>query len=397
MPFNYGDIPESEVKPYLPILHNVWKICTELGWNFLSHAFTEISLNVYKLAYERLKDTVDTAKLIMAEKIDGTKIVNYSLSPPFYTIRNDMQSGTMKLVYGDSVDSTFIVCNNFLEKPQIGLLMNCHLEDGWPVDWWTVSGDDELLDRRHLKLGIKLRDLPSKGNMAFVGWKAMEILKDIRNERTPQWAGSPYFTGPNRMSGALNCIMESSNYELFFHLYNAYNSKRLYGMKDLIFDYTPFPSLLKTATFLDQPGWVLRTVGLTTGLFWSIQGFQESNIQYFKENFSEIWELLATRKWEKDGIPLPQTTLDWQYLAIKEKKDYVKKFTRLSQKARYLTIDQLGIDLEDAYRGVFLDYTYEDPPETLSYDRIISIGMGKKAKILKTELETVNRDFLTPP
>ena len=397
MPFTYGDIPNSEVKPYIPIMTNIWKIFTELGWKYLFDTFKEISLNVYKLAFERLKSTVDTAKLIMAEKMDGTKVVNYSLSPPFYTIRNDMQSGSMKLVYGESVDSTFIVCNNFTEKPEIGLLMNCHLEDGWPVDWWTVAGDDELLDRRHLKLGIKLRDLPANGNMSFVGWKARQILQDIRNERSPHWADSPYFTGPNRMAGALNCLLETSNYELFFHLYNAYNSKRLYGMKDLIFDYTPFPSLLKTATFMDQPNFVLRTVGLTTGLFWSVQGFHESNINYFTENFAELWEVAMKRRWEKDGIPIPQTTLDWRYPYMKEKQDLVKKLTRVSKKDAYLTIDQLGIDLEDAYKGVFLDYTYEDPPETLSHDRIISFGMGKEAKILKTEIETVNRDFLSLP
>ncbi len=397
MPFTYGDVPESEVKPYIPVMPNIWKILTELGWNYLFDTFKLLSLDVYKLAQERLKSTVDTAKLIMADKIDGTKIVNYSLSPPFYTVRNDLQSGAMKLVYGESCDSTFIVNNNFTDKPEIGLLMNCHLEDGFPVDWWTVAGDDELLDRRHLKLGIKLRDLPAKGNMSFVGWKAMDILRDIRNERTPQWSDSLYFTGPNRMTGAINCILESSNYELFFHLYNMYNSKRLYGMKDLIFDYTPFPPLLKTATFMDQPNWCLRTVGLTTGLFWSIQGWHDRNISYFTENFSELWELLMRRKWEKDGIPFPQTTLDWHYPNIKEKKDMLRKFTRVSKKNAYLTIDQLGIDLEDAYKGVFLDYTYEDPPESLSHDRIISIGMGKEAKILKAEVETVNRDFLSPP
>lgn len=391
MPHTYGDIPDSEVKSYVPLMHNIWKAFTEFGWKVISDAFMELSRNVHKLAFERLKSTVDTAEMIMADKMDGTKVVNYSLSPPFYTIRNDLQSGAMKLVYGESVDSTFIVCNNFMEKPEIGLLMNCHLEDGFPVDWWVVSGDDELLDRRHLKLGIKLRDLPSKGNMAFVGWKAMDILRDIRNERTPQWADSPYFTGPNRMSGALNCLLETSNYELFFHLYNMYNSKRLYGMKDLTFDYTPFPPLLKTATFMDQPQFVLRTVGLTTGLFWSVQGFHDSNIIYFKDVFAEIWDVLMNQKWEKDGVPLPQTTLDWRYPHMKEKKDFVKKFTRVPKNEARITLDQLGLDLEDIYKGVFLDFTYEDDPQSLSHDSIISIGMGKEAKILKESIETVNR------
>ncbi|MFX1297999.1 MAG: hypothetical protein ACFFD2_24510 [Promethearchaeota archaeon] len=67
---------------------------------------------------------------------------------------------------------------------------------------------------------------------------------------------------------------------------------------------------------------------------------------------------------------------------MKEKKDMVKKFTRVPKKDARLTLDDLGIDLEDAYKGVFLDYTYEAPPEALSHDRIISIGMGKDAQVL---------------
>lgn len=389
MPFTYGDIPDSEEKPYLPIMHNIWKLFQELGWNPLLKIFEDLSYNVYKIGYERMKSTVDTAKLVMEEKIDGTKVVNYSLSPPFYTIRNDLQAGSMKLLYGESFDSTYVVSNTFDDtNRQIGFLMNCHLEDGFPVDFWTVSHDDDLLDRRHIKLGIKLRDLPARAkNYDDIGWKAREILLDVRNERTPQWTDSPYFTGACRLTGVLNCLLELSNYELFYHVYNNYNTKRVYRMKDLIFSVTPFPQLLYSGIFMDPAPFILRIIGLTTGLNWVIQGFHERNIQYLKEQFSEMWYIILTRAWERDGIPTPQVSLDWQYPNLKERKDFTKKFTRVSTKNTRITLDDLNIDLEDAYRGVFLDYTFEDPPETLSHDSIISIGMGKEAQVLQENSE----------
>lgn len=397
MPFTYGDIPACRDKHFIPLMPNMWKLFLEVGWEKLSGIFMELAYNVYNLGYERLKNTVDTAKLILEGKLDGTTIVNYSLSPPFYTIRNDLQSGTLKLLYGESCDSTFIICNTFDETEQIGFLMNCHLEQGLPVDWWTVSHDDELLNRRHLKLGIKLKDLPAKSkNYDQIGWRAREILQDVRNERTPQWSNSAYFTGACRMTGVMNCLLELSNYELFFHLYNSYNTKRLYGLEDLMFSYTPFPPLLSTAIFLDQPGFVLRTVGLCTGLNWSLQGFHDSNIKYFKENFAETWDILMNQAWLQ-GIPLPQMTLDWKYPHIKEKKDYMEKFTRVTALKRHLLLDDLGINLEEAYKGVFLNYSYEDDPETLSHDKIISIGMGKDAIVLQKKVKDINRDFLSSP
>jgi len=390
MPYQFGDIPDSEEKPYIPMLHNIWKLYLELGWEKVLHIFEELSYNVYNLGYERLKNTVDTAKLIMEGVLEGTHIVNYSLSPPFYTIRNDLQSGSQKIIYGSSCDSTFVICNTFDDKKrEIGFLMNCHLEDGFPIDWWTISKDDELLDRRHMKLGMKLRDLPAKGDYEFIGKRTLEILKDVRNERTPQWSSSAYFVGPCRMTGVMNCLLELSNYELFFHIYNSYNTKRLYKLNDWLFYYYPFPSLLYQTTFVEQSQFILRVLGLTTGHLWSIQGFHEKNIDYFTENFSEMWEILRVRTLEKDGIPIPQTTIEWKYPNIKNKKDFVKKFTRIIQKNQRITIDDLGIDLEDAYKGVFLDFTFQDPLEKISHDCIISIGMGKDAQILKENIDNI--------
>ncbi|MHA1130682.1 MAG: hypothetical protein ACTSQI_04395 [Candidatus Helarchaeota archaeon] len=391
MPYTFGDIPDSRDKPYIPIMHIIWKLYLEIGWDPLKKIFDELAYNVYNLGFERLKNTVDTAKLIMEGKLDGTNIMNYSLSPPFYVIRNDLQAGSLKMLYGESCDSTFIICNTFDQDQEIGFLMNCHLEDGVPVDFWTVNKDDELMERRHLKLGVKLKDLPKKlKTYDEIGWKAQEILQDVRNERTPQWTTSAYFTGACRMTGVMNCLLEISNYELFFHLYNSYNTKRLYKLDDLMFSYTPFPSLLYTATFMSQYDFILRTVGLTTGLNWALQGWHESNITYFQNEFAEMWDILVNQTWLKDGIPMPQMTLNWRYPYIKEKKDYVKKFSRTSEKKTLLTLDQLDIPLEDAYKGIFLDFTPEDDPQSLSSNNIISIGMGKDAKVLKEHIRNTN-------
>ena len=110
-----------------------------------------------------------------------------------------------------------------------------------------------------------------------------------------------------------------------------------------------------------------------------------------------MWDILMNEAWLKDGIPTPQMTLDWKYPYMKEKKDFVKKFTRITELKKRLLLEDLGIDLNDAYKGVFLDYTHEDDLDSNLNNKIISIGMGKDAKVFQDQIKPKTQDFLSPP
>ncbi|MHA1386191.1 MAG: hypothetical protein ACTSR3_20755, partial [Candidatus Helarchaeota archaeon] len=109
---------------------------------------------VYNVLKERLNMTIFTAKEVVQDKIKNPEqVLTYLLFPPVASIRTDLQQGTMKLLYGDSVDLSFIVMRD--ESEDIFFILSGHCEDGIPVDWWMTGSDDDLLTRRHSKIGIK--------------------------------------------------------------------------------------------------------------------------------------------------------------------------------------------------------------------------------------------------
>jgi len=76
--------------------------------------------------------------------------------PPVIPLRADLTQGTMKLLYGDSLDMTFFALTDL--DQELLFLLNGHMENGIPVDWWLIGPDDEVFERRHIKYGFKLKD-----------------------------------------------------------------------------------------------------------------------------------------------------------------------------------------------------------------------------------------------
>ncbi|MHA1315888.1 MAG: hypothetical protein ACTSRB_18450, partial [Candidatus Helarchaeota archaeon] len=111
-------------------------------------------------------------------------------------MRSDLQQGSMKLLYGESIDVSYVAVRD--DTLEIQLILNGHLEDGIPVDWFVISETEDIMQRRHLKTGIKLKDIfkkSKKKDFISCGTAIRDILLDIRNERSPQWANSAYQIG----------------------------------------------------------------------------------------------------------------------------------------------------------------------------------------------------------
>ena len=381
MPYTYADIPENvQTKRYMPLLHNIWNGYKEFGWDYLQKTFKIFTEDFYTVATNRLNESILTSKQVIEGTIkEPEKVVAYAFFPPVITIREDLQTGTAKLLYGDSVDTSFLVVDD--DTREILFLLNTHIEDGIPVDWWSVGPDDEVLDRRHMKLGLKLRQFPQKiKKFTEVGLKSMDILRDIRNERTPQWSQSNYMTTLVWVSAVVNQIEYQSNYEALGGLWDGIEATQ-FGLPDHLFCYCPWPPLIRTLTYLGRPNFILRLSGLSTEHRLYTQGANRGNLAWLEKNVPELVDLFLRQGWEKMGIHRPSETITEEYPYLKEKRDIPKKYTMTSKEQKRILCEDLGLTWKEAASGVYLNVTHETPEtEPIDASHVISTGVGTETK-----------------
>ncbi|MDD1776946.1 MAG: hypothetical protein LUQ65_02175 [Candidatus Helarchaeota archaeon] len=385
MPFTFADIPENvHTKKYLPLLHNIWKGYQEFGWEYFQKVFKIFTSEFYTLATNRLNESILAAKLVLEGKFkDPSQVLAYAFFPPVITIREDLQTGTEKLLFGESVDTSFLVVDD--DTRDILFILNCHIEDGIPVDWWTVGGGDEVLDRRHLKLGYKLRQFPQKiKKFTDIGLKAIDVLQDIRNERSPQWSTSNYMTSTVWCSSIINQIEYTSNYASFGGLWDGMQAASNFDLPDALFCFCPWPPMIKTFTLMGRSNFILRLTGLSTEHRLYTQGETAKNVEWLMTNVPELMDLVTHQVWEKIGIPRPSETITEEYPHLNEKNDLAKKYTLTSREQTKIKCEDLGLTWREAVVGVYLDVTH-DTPETDPIDasRIISTGIGSETQFRK--------------
>ncbi len=386
-PYTYGDIPDDIVtKVYTPLAKHLWKIHKVHGYGILKRMISASVDYMYAELKERLDNTISSAKSIIDGDIkDPAKIVTYTLFPPVISIRGDLAQGTNKLLFGESTDTTFVVLND-AEDGKIFFVLNAHCEDGIPVDWWLVKPEDELLDRRHMKLGYKIRDLPAKIKFNFIdiGNKLQDILRDVRNERAPQWANSSYIIGMVWGGAMANMLIERSSWEAFAGIWDGMSAKSAYGMPDYWFCFVPWPPLIQTMAAMGRKPFALRLAGLATGHQLYIQGLEEVGIQWLTKNFPEIWALAFEKTLKEEGIPQPSQTIDCKLPNTKDKKTFQEsKFDwNYPNPKEFIQLKDLGITFEDALHGVFTDITHESKGP-YNKGNVVSLGLGRNTKVLK--------------
>ncbi|MFX1450289.1 MAG: hypothetical protein ACFFCM_05580 [Promethearchaeota archaeon] len=383
MPYRYADIPESRTKPYYAMGRHIWKIHKELGHDYLVKLQDRSVEMMYPEIKERLNMTILSAREIIAGKLSPEKTLTYMLFPPVVTQRGDLTQGSMKLLYGESCDLTFIVIDDNKDG-EIFFILNGHSEDGIPVDWWLEKPDSELLDRRHQKLGYKLREIPLKvKDLTKCGIRIIEILKDIRNERTPQWNLASYHISMVWGTGMSNQLLERSSWDGFAELWDGVNAKRL-GLPDHWFCYVPWPIMVKTLFDMPRISWTLRITGLFLGHKFYLQGLEDIAIEWMKENFPELFEIGVKEQIEKEGIPLPWQTLGCTIPDLKDPNVYANESFEFKypNPEQFLKPADLDMSLEDVLKGVFLDITHETK-EKVTKEHILSQGIGRDTVYLK--------------
>jgi hypothetical protein len=386
MVYTYGDIPDSiRTKPFWPLGRNIWKIFQEFGmeyWNKQRETLIGAEI-VYKLLKKRLNESILTAKEVMDGKIEKPwRVLTYTFFPPIAAIRSDTQQGTMRLLFGDSVDCTFVIIDD--ETLEAIFILNCHLEDGIPVSWWFVNSYDDLLERRHMKLGYKLKDIPkSSKNLNESAKNMISILEDVRNERTPNWSNSTYHVANIYITGAINSMLELSNYGAYTQMWDGLASanKRFYDLGDYWFNFIPWPPLIQALINAGRRKFANRWAGWVGNKLF-INHIEDIILNWLKTDLPEIYEYAFVRQWE-EGIEFPIQSLVSSRTMIKNFKEngfYHQQKTKGSK----IKLDNLGIDMEEAFKGYYMRIDHNTKPnDKIDRSKIISIGLGRNSKILE--------------
>lgn len=402
--FQYGDIPDRFVmKEFYPLGRHTWDTFVELGVDYWEVGIDSLAKPgaLYEFFNSRLNNSILTSKQVM----DGTiteeqsqKVFTYSLFPPIFCIRSDLQQGMQKLLMGESVDATFILLDD--QNQETFFMLNSHQEDGVPVDWFSIAPGDDLMERRHLKYGYKIKEFPKrmKNNLGKVAKGLIDILMDVRNERTPQWANSDYFVAIAWMGAAVNSINIISNHEAIVCLWDYFNAKRKYGLPMEWIGYFPTPTMLNTFLFLNRPDFMLRFAGLASGNNLYCMGLEEYIYDWFMKELPEMFKIIYERGWGHDnppdsrnyGILLPDAEGHCYPPNLKKKDAYDKEIFdfefRPPHYANYpkITIDTFKIDFETARHGVYTDISnHTTDKDEINESNVVSLGLAKDTKIIR--------------
>jgi hypothetical protein len=285
------------------------------------------------------------------------------------------------MIYGTSVDVPFVIVDDTTQN--VLFILNVHLEDGIPVDWWLVKRDHELLERRHQRYGYKLREMVKRcKTITDSGSKFLQVLRDIRNERTPQWSSSSIHLAFIWASGVLNLLMESSNYEALGQMWDGLAAKLIWGLGDYIFAFHPFPAMMDNFVYAGRPSFISKMAGLSTGRNLFLQPVEEEALNIVRENLPYTLEYIENNY--RRGIPTPIQSLNAELPNWKDKKIWADEsnFKMDYPQGPRIYAEDLGLSIEECMRGVYLEFGEEDTGQ-ITPDRIVSIGLGLKTKFFK--------------
>ena len=144
-------------------------------------------------------------KVVMAEEKtpeaveEALKDMNFGayppgVFPPTPIIPGKMIPSLMSQVYGFSADISWVYMDEFTTENL--WVANWHFEGGLQTNnnWWYLDDDwKQMVERRHMRTGEKFRHLCVQRPFLEGANMVSDILKDVRNELTPDHADSPLY------------------------------------------------------------------------------------------------------------------------------------------------------------------------------------------------------------
>ncbi len=383
---SFGEIPDdSRTKYYLPLSRYVYKIFRHFGLDYMKEVQKKFRQVQYDITAARWENMIYTGKKIVSGEMseeDAKKSILYTV-PHIISVRSDLQVGTNKLMYGDSADVSFAIIDDYTSEIQF--VFNGHLESGVPWDWYLAGLDDELLERRHMKFGWKIKEIPAKTKtLSKAASILLDVLMDIRNERRPQWKNSRYWVCMAWASAMYNMFSELSNYEMLGNIYDGLNAKFKYKLPDYYFLYYPLPPLFSSIVYMPRPKFQTTLAGLTSSHKLVTSTIEDKALQWLKSDLPEMYELVYLHQW-KEGIPIPAISLNTKIPEhYKKLLDKNENIVRTVPEGSKCTLENLDIPEEEAFRGYILDIDHESPLNTkITPEQKIACGMGHKTKFFK--------------
>ncbi len=383
-PYSYGDIPDDfPSKVFTPLGEHLFKLFKEFGHEYFIGKTTTSEVGFFSKASEflseKFKTAVNTAKKVISGEIQHPEnVLTTWFFPPVMYVRSDLQMGSTKLIYGNSTDITFICINDANYEPE--LLINGHMEDGVPVDYWYILGEDEVFERRHIKYGTRLREIPSK-TKDFVkgGFQILDILKDVRNERSPQWSDSAYSMCMLWITGAINMFVEPSSWNALAEIWDGVNAKKIYGRPDYFYCYVPWPPVMNLLFAMGRPEFTMRLTGLLTNHQLFVNGFEPEMINFYKDVVPEVWDWLINNM-KESGVPTPRQTLGCTPPDLKDKKKFKNlEFDWIYPEGARVKPFEWDLADEEVFSGIFTDISHETPAEQFyGKEHIVSKGIGEE-------------------
>ncbi len=381
---DFGEIPDdSRTKYFLPLSRHVYKVFRNFGTDYMETVFPKFEGIQYDVTKARWDDMLFTGAKIQSGEIspeDAERTMLYTV-PHVITCRADLQVGSNKLLYGDSCDVCFAIIDDF---PPYDLLFvfNGHMEAGIPVDWFLVMRDDELLDRRHMKLGYKMREIPNRTKGLTQGAQLLiDILKDVRNERTPQFSDSLLWVSCCWSSAMFNLFSELSNYETLSSIFNGLASKTLFKLPDHYFIYYPMPPLFGSFAYGTRNKFGSVIAGLTSSHYLVLNTIEDGAMKWVKNKIPEMYETVYKSQWI-EGVPIPAISLQTKIPHdMKKLVDKNGNLVRNEPDGTRLTLENLEISEDESYKGYLTDIDHETPLDShITPANLVSKGRGIHTK-----------------
>ncbi len=396
----FGEISDDiPTKYHLPLGTNIWQLFKDMGWEWLKYFFTEFGKTIHQLSTIRLNESIYTARDVVNGKIPDNrsdKTLTYAFFPVVLAIRSDLQQGIMKLLFGESADTTFLFLHDFNDG-QAMFALNTHLEDGIPVDWWVIDEDDDFFNRRHMKHGTKLKDIPKKSkNLDQAADRIIETLCDARNERTPEFAHSSYNIVCTWCSAGLNMVLEASSYEVLGFMFDGMSSKHSYKLNDYWFNWWPAPPMVGSFSYAGA-GFRKKFIEMMGGLFTEhrmyLHPIEEEARPLVNELVPECISFMNDKWMNKGGMVMPYQSYERILPQTKEKKVYKQADTNptlLDTKfpddpAGRFTLEDIGMNFEQVLDGAYLDITLDSRKSDISPKSVISRKHGRYTEFLWKE------------
>ena len=96
----------------------------EIGWETWNKATRSLREIIEEIMRVRMTESIMTSKELIDGKIkEPEKVITYTIFPPAILTRSDLQQGAMKLLHGESIDSSFILVDDMSQK--IFTIINC--------------------------------------------------------------------------------------------------------------------------------------------------------------------------------------------------------------------------------------------------------------------------------